>query len=157
LEAIVLRYFTVYGERQRPDMAFSAFIAAGIGEPTAKLLSAGEHQRHFTYVGDAVEATLRALRAPSGRIYNVAGPRPAVVIDALRLIEEYLKKPVPVVRLPAFDGEARSTSADLSAVYKDLRWQPHVELADGLQRQINHALAQHTHPASAHTQRPLTG
>ena len=148
LEAVVLRYFTVYGERQRPDMAFAAFIAAALDDGVADLIEGGEHVRHFTFVGDAVDATMRALHAPAGAVYNVAGPRPATVASSLRLIEGDLGKPVPVRRRRAHEGEALSTNADLSRAQRDLGWQPHVALAEGLRRQINHALSERgAHPA----------
>ncbi len=102
LDTVVLRYFTVYGERQRPDMAFAAFIAAALDGGSAPLIADGEHLRHFTFVGDVVDATVRAHdRAPAGATYNVAGPEPVTVISALRLLERSLGKSVPVQRLPA--------------------------------------------------------
>ena len=113
----MLRYFTVYGERQRPDMAFAAFIAAALDDGVADLIEGGEHVRHFTFVGDAVDATMRALHAPAGAVYNVAGPRPATVASSLRLIEGDLGKPVPVRRRRAHKGEALTptrTSRELS-------------------------------------------
>jgi len=141
LDAVVLRYFTVYGERQRPDMAFAAFIEAALDDGVAQLIAGGGHVRHFTFVGDVVDATVRALHhAPAGAIYNVAGPEPATVASTLRLIERHLGRPVPVRRLPAFEGEALGTHADLSRAQRDLGWQPRVKLAEGLCRQIDDAL-----------------
>ncbi len=141
LDTVVLRYFTVYGERQRPDMAFAAFIAAALEEGSAPLIADGEHLRHFTFVGDVVDATVRALDgAPAGATYNVAGPEPVTVIRALELIERSLGKSVPVQRLPAHDGEALCTHADITRARRDLGWRPRVTLADGLRRQIDYAL-----------------
>jgi UDP-glucuronate 4-epimerase len=140
-DAVVLRYFTVYGERQRPDMAFAAFIAAALDGGSAPLIADGQHLRHFTFVGDVVDATVRALdRAPAGATYNVAGPEPVTVISSLGLIERSLGRSVPVQRLPAHDGEALRTHADISRAHRDLGWQPRVTLADGLRRQIDYAL-----------------
>jgi UDP-glucuronate 4-epimerase len=142
LEAVVLRYFTVYGERQRPDMAFAAFIAAALGDGVARLTDGGEHVRRFTYVRDVVDATVRALDAPAGAVYNVAGPDAVTVASALRLIEGLLGRPVPVHPRPAHEGEALSTNADLSRAGRDLGWQPRVALAEGLRRQTDHALSE---------------
>jgi nucleoside-diphosphate-sugar epimerase len=143
LDAVVLRYFTVYGQRQRPDMAFAAFIDAALDDGVAPLNAGGGHVRHFTFVGDAVEATIHALnRAPASSTYNVAGPKPATVAGSLRLIEGLLGKLVPVRRLPAYEGEALRTNADLSRARRDLGWQPRVALAEGLRFQIGHALAE---------------
>lgn len=144
LDTVVLRYFTVYGERQRPDMAFAAFIAAALDGGSAPLIADGEHLRHFTFVGDVVDATVRAHdHAPAGATYNVAGPEPVTVISALRLLERSLGRPVPVHRLPGHDGEALRTHADISQARRDLDWQPHVTLVDGLRRQIDHTLSEH--------------
>jgi nucleoside-diphosphate-sugar epimerase len=157
LEAVVLRYFTVYGQRQRPDMAFAAFISAALDDGVADLIEGGGHVRHFTFVGDAVDATLRALRAPAGAVYNVAGPEPATVAGSLRLIEGELGRTVPVCRRPAHEGEALSTNADISRAQRDLGWQPRVALAEGLRRQIDYALSERRTPvecvlATGHTQ-----
>lgn len=143
LDTVVLRYFTVYGERQRPDMAFAAFIAAALDGGCAPLIADGAHLRHFTFVGDVVDATVRAHdRAPAGAAYNVAGPEPVTVLNALRLLERSLGKSVPVERLPAHDGEALRTHADISRARRELGWQPRVTLADGLRRQIDHELSE---------------
>ncbi len=143
LETVVLRYFTVYGERQRPDMAFAAFIAAALDGGSATLIADGLHLRHFTFVGDVVDATVRALdRAPAGATYNVAGPEPVTVLDALHLLERSLGKSVPVLRSPGHDGEALRTHADISRARRDLGWRPRVALADGLRRQIDYALSE---------------
>jgi UDP-glucuronate 4-epimerase len=143
LETVVLRYFTVYGARQRPDMAFAAFIEAALGGGPAQLIAQGEHVRHFTFVEDVIDATVRALnQAPAGAIYNVAGPEPATVLSALRLIEQSLDRPVPVLRFPAHDGEAARTHADISRARHELGWQPQVALVEGLRRQIGHTLSE---------------
>ena len=147
LETVVLRYFTVYGERQRPDMAFAAFIAATLDGGVAHLIEGGEHVRHFTFVGDAVDATMRALHAPAGAVYNVAGPKPATVVSGLRLIEQGLGRRVRVRRLPAHEGEALSTNADISRAQRDLAWRPRVALAEGLRRQIDRALGEYRSPS----------
>ncbi len=155
LEAVVLRYFTVYGERQRPDMAFAAFIEAALDDSVVHLIAGGGHVRHFTFVGDVVDATVRALDyAPAGAVYNVAGPKPATVAGARRLIEERLGRPVPVRRVPAHEGEALRTHADLSRAERDLGWQPRVTLAEGLRCQINHALDERRAPPARHAPAP---
>jgi UDP-glucuronate 4-epimerase len=146
LDAVVLRYFTVYGERQRPDMAFAAFIAAALDDGVADLTDGGEHVRHFTYVGDAVDATMRALHASPDTVCNIAGPEPATVAAGVRLIEAGLGRPVPVRRLPAHAGEALRTNADLWRAERDLGWRPSVTLAEGLRRQIEDAVARRRNP-----------
>jgi UDP-glucuronate 4-epimerase len=155
LNAVVLRYFTVYGERQRPDMAFAVFIEAALDDGVADLIAGGRHVRHFTFVGDAVEATIRALHhAPAGAVYNVAGPKPATVASTLRLIEGHLGKPVSVRHIPAYEGEALRTNADLSRAQRDLAWRPRVALAEGLRCQINYALSERGAPHARHALTP---
>jgi UDP-glucuronate 4-epimerase len=142
LETVILRYFTVYGERQRPDMAFAAFIAAALDDGVDDLLGAGRHVRHFTFVADVVDATMRALHAPAGAVYNVAGPKPVAVATSVRLIEAHLGRTIPVRQLPAYEGEASKTSADISQLKRDLGWQPRTTLTEGLRCQIEHALGE---------------
>jgi UDP-glucuronate 4-epimerase len=156
LESVVLRYFTVYGERQRPDMAFAAFIQAALEDGSAPLIAHGRHVRHFTFVADVVDATVRALdRAPAGATYNVAGPAPSTVLDALRLIERLLDRPVPVHHLPAHAGEALRTHADISRARRELGWQPRVTLPDGLRRQVEHTRGDVTHSSCTATARDM--
>jgi UDP-glucuronate 4-epimerase len=143
LDAVVLRYFTVYGERQRPDMAFATFIEAALGGGPAPLIAEGGHVRHFTFVVDVIDATVRALdHAPAGATYNVAGSEPATLLSALRLIERYLDKSIPVHPLPTYEGEALCTHANISRAERDLGWQPRVTLGEGLRRQIDHTLSE---------------
>src|ERR687894_2661981 len=87
LELVTLRYFTVYGPRQRPDMAFARFVQAALRGGEMPVLGDGRQTRDFTYVGDAAEATALALeRARPGSVYNVAGGRPVALADALGLL-----------------------------------------------------------------------
>src|ERR687894_174534 len=87
LELVTLRYFTVYGPRQRPDMAFARFVRTALEGGEMPLLGEGRQTRDFTYVGDAAEATALALeRARPGSVYNVAGGRPVALADALGLL-----------------------------------------------------------------------
>ncbi|MEA2609076.1 MAG: hypothetical protein QOJ75_1319, partial [Chloroflexota bacterium] len=138
LDARCVRYFTVYGPRQRPDMAFSRFIAAARrGEPI-ELYGDGEQSRDFTYVSDAVDATIRAGTVPDAgaRIFNVGGGSRATVLDVLRVLGEILGKPLDVRRLPLQAGDVRDTGADLSRAREILGWRPRVALADGLRAQV---------------------
>jgi UDP-glucuronate 4-epimerase len=144
LSAVVLRYFTVYGPRQRPDMAFATFIEAALGGTAAPLFAARDGVRHVTFVADAVDATVRALeRASSGAIYNVAGPRPATVARALRTIERYLGRPVPVRELPPHPADALHTRAATVRARRDLGWTARTGLAEGLRAQVDDAVTEH--------------
>ena len=138
LDARCVRYFTVYGPRQRPDMAFSRFIAAARrGEPI-ELYGDGEQSRDFTYVSDAVDATIRAGSVPDAgeRIFNVGGGSRATVLDVLAILGQILGKPLDVRRLPPQPGDVRDTGADLSRARQVLGWQPRVTLTEGLRAQV---------------------
>ena len=142
LELVTLRYFTVYGPRQRPDMAFARFVRAAIQGGEMPLLGDGRQTRDFTYVGDAVEATALALeRARPGAVYNIAGGRPVVLADALSVLGAALGRAPMLSELPPDAREPRSTAADLRRARRELGWTPRTALELGLLRQVEHATA----------------
>lgn len=128
-----MRYFTVYGPRQRPDMAFHRFIrAAFTGEPIA-LYGDGEQTRDFTFVADAVAATIAASeRGRAGDAYNIGGGSRVSMNEVIRLIEDTTGRTLRVSREPAQKGDMRDTFADSSRAREDLGWTPKTPLADGL-------------------------
>jgi UDP-glucuronate 4-epimerase len=143
LETVGLRYFTVYGPRQRPDMAFTRFIAAGIEGKPLEVLDDGAQVRDFTYVDDAVTATIAAAeRGRSGLVYNVGGGTQVRLRDALALIEDLLEKPLQIRHLPRARGDVRRTCSDPRRAMRDLRFRPTTELRAGLESQVDWALAQ---------------
>jgi len=129
----MLRYFTVYGPRQRPDMAFRKFLtAASTGAPIA-VFGDGLQTRDFTFVLDAVAATIAAgERGVPGRAYNVGGGSRVSLNDVLALVERTVGRPLNVERGPAQKGDMRDTYADTSLARADLGFIPAVTLADGL-------------------------
>lgn len=145
LETVVLRYFNVYGPRQRPDSPYAAVIPlfiAALAEGRGPVIEGdGLQSRDFTYVGDVVEANLRAAAAPadrcSGRLYNVAGGRAYTMLEILATIAEILGLPEPN---PEFagprPGDIRASSADLSTIRADLGFEPSVSLEAGLRATI---------------------
>jgi nucleoside-diphosphate-sugar epimerase len=142
LELVTLRYFTVFGPRQRPDMAFARFVGAALHGGEMPLLGDGRQTRDFTYVGDAAEATAVALEhARPGTVYNVSGGRPVVLADALRLLGEALGRTPFFAERPPDAREPRSTAADLGRVRRELGWTPRTSLELGLRRQVEHAAA----------------
>lgn len=142
VELVRLRYFTVYGPRQRPDMAFSRFVHAALSGAPAPLLGDGTQVRDFTYVGDAAEATLLALeRGRPGAVYNVSGGRPAALRHALALIAGATGARPPLEQRPRDPREARSTAADLSLARAELGYAPAVSLEEGIARQVEHLAA----------------
>ena len=142
LELVTLRYFTVYGPRQRPDMAFARFVRTALEGGEMPLLGDGRQTRDFTYVGDAAEATALALeRARPGSVYNVAGGRPVALADALALLGAVLGREPGLTARPPDAREPRSTAADLTRVRRELGWAPRTPLELGLRRQAEHAAA----------------
>ena len=140
IELVVLRYFTVYGPRQRPDMAFARFVEAALAGDPMPLLGDGSQVRDFTYVGDAADATALALeRGRDGGIYNVAGGRPATLAEAFALLSEELGATPELDRRPADARDPRSTGADLTRARAELGWEPLTPLAKGLGQQAAHA------------------
>jgi nucleoside-diphosphate-sugar epimerase len=131
--ATALRYFTVYGPRQRPDMAFHRFLkAAHHGEPIV-LYGDGEQTRDFTFVLDAAAATAQAGRAGvPGRVYNIGGGSRVSVNHVLSLIEGLVGKPLQVRREAPQKGDMRDTYADTSLAQADLGFRPQTALAEGL-------------------------
>ena len=129
-----VRYFTVYGPRQRPDMAFHRFIRAAMhGEPIT-LYGDGEQTRDFTFVSDAVAATMAAAeRGVPGRAYNIGGGSRVSVNHVLQLVERVVGRPVTVRREPAQKGDMRDTYADTSLARTDLGFVPRVTLEEGLE------------------------
>jgi UDP-glucose 4-epimerase len=136
LPVVSLRYFTVYGPRQRPDMAFHRFLrAARDGEPI-HVFGDGGQTRDFTFVSDIVAATRAA--ADSGRpgnVYNVGGGERVVLNDVLRQIEDVTGRRLTVVRDEVQKGDMRDTFADTTAAGRDLGFRSTVPLAQGLERE----------------------
>ncbi|MEI6667966.1 MAG: NAD-dependent epimerase/dehydratase family protein [Acidobacteriota bacterium] len=130
---VALRYFTVYGPRQRPDMGFHRFLrAAQKGEPIT-LYGDGEQTRDFTFVADAAAATAAAAtRGVAGAVYNIGGGSRVSINQVLALVERLVEHPVVVRREPAQKGDMRDTYADTSRAKADLGFSPSVTLEQGL-------------------------
>jgi UDP-glucuronate 4-epimerase len=134
---VPLRYFTVFGPRQRPDMAFTRFIHAAAEDREIEVFGDGLQSRDFTYVDDAVGATIAAAeRGRPGEIYNVAGGAQATVLEVIEILGELLGRSVPVRHLPPVPGDARHTGADIEKARGDLGYAPRTGLREGLSKQI---------------------
>lgn len=132
--ATSLRYFTVYGPRQRPDMAFRRFLTAAIAGEPLTVYGDGTQTRDFTFVDDAVTATVAAAeRGVPGRAYNIGGGSRVSVNDVLAIVERLTERPLNVRREPAQKGDMRDTYADTSLAKADLGFEPAVTLGDGLE------------------------
>ena len=129
-----VRYFTVYGPRQRPDMAFNRFIQAALDGRPITLYGDGEQTRNFTFVSDAVAATMAAGdRGVPGRAYNIGGGSRVSVNQVLEIIGRLAGKPLEVRREPAQKGDMRDTYADTTLARADLGFAPQVSLEEGIE------------------------
>ena len=136
LEAVTLRYFTVYGPRQRPDMAFTALVTALAEDRPFRLFGDGGAARSFTYVADAVAATVAAMeRGAAGATYNVGGGDEATMTEAIALAERISGRSLRLERLPAAAGDVRRTRADVTRARDGLGWAPTTALEEGLRAQ----------------------
>jgi UDP-glucuronate 4-epimerase len=142
LDAVVLRYFTFYGPRQRPDMALARIVDALARGSSFELYGDGLQSRSFTYVADGIAATIAAMeRAPAGAVYNVGGGEEATMREAIGTLEGISGRTLDLVERRAAAGDVRRTSADASRIERDLGWRATTSLTDGLQAQWQWASA----------------
>ena len=133
LDAVVLRYFTVYGPRQRPDMFFRRVCEALLNGGTFEIYGSGEQSRSFTYVADAVGATVGAMeRGAKGAVYNVGGGEEATILESIAVLEETAGRSLDVRHVDVAKGDVLRTSADVERIRDALGWQPQTPLRDGL-------------------------
>jgi nucleoside-diphosphate-sugar epimerase len=131
--ATSVRYFTVYGPRQRPDMAFNRFMRAALQGDSISVFGDGGQTRDFTFVADAVAATLAAgERGVPGRAYNIGGGSRVSLNEVLDIVGQVTGKALQINRGPAQKGDMRNTYADTSLAKADLGFRPTVSLVDGL-------------------------
>ena len=134
---VALRYFTVYGPRQRPDMAFHKFFKAVIDDEAIPVYGDGLQTRDFTFVSDAVAANLAAATVEDavGEIFNIGGGSRVVLKEVLETMEEIVGKPIKRNHIEKAMGDARHTAADVSKAKKILGYQPSISLREGLTRE----------------------
>lgn len=134
---VVLRLFTAYGPRQRPDLAFHRFLRAALAGGAVEVYGDGLQARDFTYVSDIVSAMRLAAAAPvQGEVLNVGTGRPVTIREALDLIEELTGRPLAVEYRPRAAGDARRTAADTARIRALLGFSPRVSLREGLRLQL---------------------
>ena len=144
LQTVALRYFNVYGPRQRPDSAYAAviplFIEALSRREPATVHGDGAQSRDFTYISDAVAAALAAATAPaercSGRIYNVGGGGAHSLLDLLDLLGQIMGQEPTRVHVEPRAGDVRHSEADISAARSDLGYHPVVSFREGLTQTV---------------------
>jgi nucleoside-diphosphate-sugar epimerase len=132
---VILRYFSVYGPRQRPDMGYHRFIQALLEDKPITLFGDGNQVRGNTYVSDCVQATIAAAEATVGEIYNVGGGETASVWDILHKLEDISGRKFIVLQKPARPGDQQHTHADTTKIRQHLGWMPQTSLDEGLSHQ----------------------
>jgi UDP-glucose 4-epimerase len=145
MPATILRYFTVYGPRQRPEMALSQFISLAARGELVEVFGDGTQSREMTYVSDVVDATVAALEAePEGatRVYNVGGGTRTTVGELVELVGEVMGERVRIRYVPPVPGDVHSTWADLGRAARELGYRPQVSLDEGVEAQVRWALAE---------------
>ena len=136
LDVVTVRYFTIYGPRQRPDMAFAKMVSALAQGKPFELLGDGTQSRSFTFVDDAVEATIGAMnRGSSGSTLNVGGGEEVSMLQAIEPLGRIAGRRLEVVRSPRREGDPRRTAADTSRIHSEIGWEPRTSFEDGLTAQ----------------------
>ena len=138
LSTVSLRYFTVFGPRQRPDMAFNKLISAGLQGDSFPLHGDGSQVRDFTYVGDVVHANKLAASAAvnPGAVFNIGGGSPVSMKETIAMLEEIMNLRFKIELAPLGPGNPMVTTADCNAASTLLGWQPETGIYDGLRAQV---------------------
>ncbi len=135
---VSLRLFTVYGPRQRPDMAFFRIVDAALSGKPFRLYGDGEQSRDFTYVGDVVTAMRQAALSPWTGVANIGGGSRTTMNQVIDTVSA-LARPVDVVRLPVQRGDVRHTAADTTVARDAFGYVPSVGLEEGLAQMVDPA------------------
>jgi nucleoside-diphosphate-sugar epimerase len=143
VDTVALRYFSVYGPRQRPDMAFSIFCSASVAGEPIRVFGDGTQSRDFTYVSDVVAATRIAGSSSEagGRTYNIGGGGQIPLNAGIALLEELAGRPLDVKRVEPEAGDVRATCADTTRARTELGFDANVPFEDGLRMQYEWFLA----------------
>ncbi len=132
-----LRYFTVYGPHQRPDMAFHKFFKAVLEDQAIPIYGDGQQTRDFTFVQDAIAANLAAASAPEavGEVFNIGGGSRVVLTKVINTMEHIVGQPIRRNHIGLAMGDARHTAADVTKARNLLGYQPQVSLEEGLAKE----------------------
>jgi nucleoside-diphosphate-sugar epimerase len=136
LPLVTLRFFSVYGPRQRPDMGYHKFIHALLTNQAITVTGDGKQVRGNTYIHDCVAAVVAAMEAPQNEIYNIGGGEMADVWDILGRLEKISGRKAITKRGPARPGDQRQTFADTAKLHQHTGWHPQTPLDEGLAQQF---------------------
>ena len=132
-----LRYFTVYGPRQRPDMAFTKFIKANLSGDKISIFGDGNQTRDFTYISDIIDANLECVKSEiHGNVLNIGGGKTYSIMDVLNIIENITDKNNKLIFLTKQKGDVFRTEADIKMASKIIGYKPKISLKEGLMKQI---------------------
>ena len=141
LDFNILRYFSVYGPDQRPDMAYSKFVSAIYNDETINLYGDGTQSRTNTYISDCITATVMTIEAGlTNTIYNIAGLDEVNILAVISILEEILGKKAKVNLLPGRTGDQLITKGNIDKLNKDTGFEPLIGIRQGLENQVNHFL-----------------
>ncbi|MBW4780767.1 NAD-dependent epimerase/dehydratase family protein [Rhodococcus fascians] len=131
---VSLRYFTVYGPRQRPDMLFTRIMMAAHGHWDLELYGTGDQVRDFTYVDDIVQANMLAALGPveAGAVFNVSGGSNVSVNDVLHIVNSLAPSPLSFKSGDKVKGDVVRTGGDSSLIHSSIGWEPKTSISDGL-------------------------
>lgn len=133
-----LRFFTVYGPRQRPEMAFHKFIKSIKNRETIEVFAEGKSSRDYTYISDIVNGIILSINNLNGyEIFNLGNSYPIQLLDVLGIIETLVHEKIQINLLPSQPGDVDITYADISKAQKKLNYSPVVTLNEGLKKFVN--------------------
>jgi nucleoside-diphosphate-sugar epimerase len=137
IPAVSLRYFSVYGPRQRPDMGFNKFIRSILKDEEIVVYGNGEQTRDFTYISDIVDANISAMKSdcPPGEVFNIGGGSTISVNDTINILGSIHNKKIKVKHIETQKGDVTHTSADISKAKKLLGYAPKIAITQGLKEE----------------------
>lgn len=138
MPTISLRYFTVYGPRQRPDMAIAKFVKAALNGGVIEVYGDANQTRDFTYISDAVNANLLSAKSDvKGESFNIGGGSRISVNELVGLIKDAVGKDVKVRHIEEQKGDVRDTYADTTRARKLIGYVPEIGIKDGIRKYVN--------------------
>ncbi len=136
---VALRYFTVYGPRQRPEMAINTFINAILNDTPLSIYGDGNQRRDFTYIDDIIEANLLAMESPiEGEIFNVGSNQPIKLNEIISILEKIIGKKAKMIFMPKQKGDVSDTFADIKKLTHSLGYKASVDIEKGLVNQVKY-------------------